>query len=93
MSRKGNCIDDGATEQVFGHLQDEFFKGAEWPSFDEFKRDLDAYIVHWNTRRRQVQTEGTDPGGVPESVPIRGLGRLLARPRTKMKFTKAKGPS
>ena len=25
MSRKGNCIDNGATEQVFGHLKDEFF--------------------------------------------------------------------
>ena len=22
MSRKGNCIDNGATEQVFGHLKD-----------------------------------------------------------------------
>ena len=27
MSRKGNCIDNGATEQVFGHLKDEFFRG------------------------------------------------------------------
>ena len=25
MSRKGNCIDNGATEQVFGHIKDEFF--------------------------------------------------------------------
>ena len=22
MSRKGNCIDNGATEQVFGHMKD-----------------------------------------------------------------------
>ena len=27
MSRKGNCIGNGATEQVFGHLKDEFFRG------------------------------------------------------------------
>ena len=27
MSRKGNCIDNGATEQVFGHIKDEFFRG------------------------------------------------------------------
>ena len=27
MSRKGNCIDSGATEQVFGHIKDEFFRG------------------------------------------------------------------
>ena len=29
MSRKGNCIDNGATEQVFEHLKDEFFRGRE----------------------------------------------------------------
>ena len=29
MSRKGNCIDNGATEQVFGHLKDEFFRGQD----------------------------------------------------------------
>ena len=61
MSRKGNCIDNGATEQVFGHIKDEFFKGVEWPSFEAFKRDLDAYIVHWNTRRRQVKLKGLTP--------------------------------
>ena len=61
MSRKGNCIDNGATEQVFGHLKDEFFRNREWPSFEEFKRDLDAYVVHWNTRRRQVKLKGLTP--------------------------------
>lgn len=29
MSRKGNCLDNGATEQVFGHLKDEFFRGTD----------------------------------------------------------------
>lgn len=61
MSRKGNCVDNGATEQVFGHLKDEFFRGRQWPGFDEFKRDLDAYVVHWNTRRRQVKLKGLTP--------------------------------
>ncbi|WP_418244253.1 transposase [Ellagibacter isourolithinifaciens] len=61
MSRKGNCIDNGATEQVFGHMKDEFFKGRSWASFEEFKRDLGAYIVHWNTRRRQVKLKGLTP--------------------------------
>lgn len=61
MSRKGNCIDNGATEQVFGHLKDEFFRNQEWPSFEEFKRDLDAYVIHWNTRRRQVKLKGLTP--------------------------------
>ena len=61
MSRKGNCIDNGATEQVFGHVKDEFFMGQEWPSFEAFKRDLDNYVVHWNTRRRQVKLKGLTP--------------------------------
>ncbi|WP_315897682.1 IS3 family transposase [Xiamenia xianingshaonis] len=61
MSRKGNCIDNGATEQVFGHMKDEFFKGRTWASFEDFEHDLDAYVVHWNTRRRQVKLKGLTP--------------------------------
>nr|WP_236036839.1 IS3 family transposase [Bifidobacterium simiiventris] len=61
MSRKGNCIDNAATEQVFGHLKDEFYTGREFPSFEEFKAGLDAYIVHWNTKRRQIRLEGHTP--------------------------------
>ena len=61
MSRKGNCLDNGATEQVFGHLKDEFFRGRSWPDFESFKADLDAYVVHWNTRRRQVKLKGLTP--------------------------------
>ena len=61
MSRKGNCIDNGATEQVFGHIKDEFFRGRTWPDFESFKADLDAYIAHWNTTRRQVKLKGLTP--------------------------------
>ena len=61
MSRKGNCIDNGATEQVFGHMKDEFFRGREWPDFESSRADLDAYVVHWNTRRRQVKLKGLTP--------------------------------
>ena len=61
MSRKGNCLDNAATEQVFGHLKDEFYRGREFDSYERFKRELDAYIVHWNTRRRQIRLEGHTP--------------------------------
>lgn len=61
MSRKGNCIDNGATEQVFGHIKDEFFRGQRWASFEEFKQDLDEYIIYWNTKRRQVKLKGLTP--------------------------------
>lgn len=61
MSRKGNCIDNGATEQVLGHIKDEFFRGREWRCSEDFKKDLDEYIIHWNTRRRQVELKGLTP--------------------------------
>ena len=61
MSRTGNCIDNGATEQVFGHLKDEFFRGQDWQTFESFKADLDAYVTHWNTQRRQVKLKGLTP--------------------------------
>ena len=32
MSRKGNCLDNAATEQVFSHLKDEFYRGREFDS-------------------------------------------------------------
>lgn len=61
MSRKANCIDNAATEQLFGHVKDEFHRGREWKTFEDFKRDLEEYIVHWNTRRRQVRMKGLTP--------------------------------
>ena len=61
MSRKGNCLDNAATEQVFGHLKDEFYRGRGFDSYERFKAELDACIVHWNTRRRQIRLEGHTP--------------------------------
>lgn len=61
ISRKGNCIESAATEQVFGHLKDEFFRGRACPDFESFKADLDAYVVHWNTWRRQDKLKGLTP--------------------------------
>ena len=61
MSRKGNCIDNAATEQVFGHLKDELFRGRDWDTLEEFKADLESYIHHWNNVRRQVKLKGLTP--------------------------------
>lgn len=68
MSRKGDCIDNGATEQVFGHLKDEFFRGRDWDDFESFKRDLEAYIDHWNNVRRQVKLKGLTPAEFREQA-------------------------
>lgn len=61
MSRKGNCIDNGAIEQVFGHMKDEFFRGRTWPDFESLKADLDACVAHWDTGRRLVKLKGLTP--------------------------------
>ena len=63
MSRKGNCLDNGATEQVFGHLKDEFFRGRELARLrNRFGARTSApYVIHWNTRRRQVKLNGLTP--------------------------------
>lgn len=61
MSRKGNCIDNGATEQVFGHVKDEFFRGQSFSGFNESKKALGEYVDHWNTTRRQVKLKGLTP--------------------------------
>lgn len=61
MSHKGNCIDDAVTKQVFGHLKDESYTGREFAPYEEPKSELDVYIIHWNTRRRQIRSEGHAP--------------------------------
>lgn len=61
MSRKGNCLDNAATEQLFGHVKDEFYRGREWASPEEFGREFEGYVRHWNTRRRQVGLKGLTP--------------------------------
>lgn len=61
MSRKGNCLDNAATEQVFGHLKDEFYRGRTFESFERFRDELDAYIRYWNSTRRQEAIGGMTP--------------------------------
>ena len=41
--------------------KDEFFRGRTWPNFESFKTDLDAYVMYWNTQRRQVKLKGLTP--------------------------------
>ena len=52
---------DWAVYTLLLNIKDEFFRGQTWPDFESFKRNLDAYLVHWNTRRRQVKLKGLTP--------------------------------
>ena len=42
--------------QTVGGIAQEYFD-----SYERFKHELDAYIVHWNTRRRQIRLGGRTP--------------------------------
>ena len=42
-------------------MKDEFFRGRTRPNFESFKADLDAYVMYWNTQRRQVKLKGLTP--------------------------------
>ena len=35
--------------------------GEDAPDFGSFKANLDAHVVHWNTRCRQVKPKGLAP--------------------------------
>lgn len=56
--KKQICEDMGRSSAA---IEDEFFRGRDWGDFESFKADLEAYIVHWNTRRRQVKLKGLTP--------------------------------
>ena len=70
---RANCIDNGATEQVFGHIKDEFFRGRDWDTFEGFKREPRGLQYATGTTsgvRRKL--EGLTPAEIPEPGPSGG---------------------
>ena len=61
MSRKATCLDNACVEGFFGHLKDEFYRNQKFDDFNVFKRELDAYINYWNTKRYQPTLKGMSP--------------------------------
>ena len=51
MSRKGNCMDNGAMENFFGRLKVEMFYGESFQTVDEFINCLKVYIDYYNNDR------------------------------------------
>ena len=51
MSRKGNCMDNGAMENFFGRLKVEMFYGEHFETVDEFINCLKEYIHYYNNER------------------------------------------
>lgn len=51
MSRKGNCMDNGAMENFFGRLKVEMFYGEKFESINAFIDELKKYIHYYNNER------------------------------------------
>ena len=51
MSRKGNCMDNGAMENFFGRLKVEMLYGEKFETVDEFINCLKEYIYYYNNER------------------------------------------
>ena len=61
MSRKGNCMDNGAMENFFGRLKVEMFYGEQFESVDDFIQALDDYIYYYNNDRISLKLKGMSP--------------------------------
>ena len=61
MSRKGNCMDNGAMENFFGRLKVEMFYGEEFESVENFIQALDNYIYYYNNDRISLKSKGMSP--------------------------------
>ena len=72
MSRKGNCLDNAAAEQVFGHLKDEVLLRPRVRLVRAVQGRAGRLHHPLEHQTTPDTTRGTHPGGVPEHVP-RGL--------------------
>lgn len=61
MSRKGNCMDNGAMENFFGRLKVEMFYGKKFENVNVFIDELKRYIDYYNYERISMKLKGMSP--------------------------------
>lgn len=61
VSRKGNCLDNGAMENFFGRLKVEMFYGEKFESVNAFIEELKEYIRYYNNDRISTKLKGMSP--------------------------------
>lgn len=61
MSRVGRCIDNGPMESFWGTLKCEKYYLHKYHTFEELKRDIEAYIHFYNYERLQAKLNGRSP--------------------------------
>ena len=61
MSRKGNCLNNAAAENIFGLLKSELFYLQEFEFIEHFIQELVEYLDYYNNRRIKVKLKGLPP--------------------------------
>jgi putative transposase len=61
MSRVGRCIDNGPMESFWETLKCEKYDLNTYESFEQLKRDIEAYIAFYNNERLQEKLNGLSP--------------------------------
>ena len=63
MSRKGNSLDNGLMESLFGIIKTEMFYGQEknYRNIEELKLAIEEYIDYYNNKRIKVKLKGLTP--------------------------------
>lgn len=61
MSRKGNCLDNAAMENFFGHLKSELLYLEKFQSSGQLKRAVHDYIRYYNKERIQLKLNKLAP--------------------------------
>ena len=67
MSRKGNCIDNGAMENFFGRLKVEMFYGEKFESVELFRRRVKTLHTLLQQRKNFYETKRNESGAIPNS--------------------------
>mgnify|MGYP001945762730 CR=1 FL=1 len=61
MSRKANCADNAVMENFFGILKQEMYYGEKLKTYDELKKEIEAYIDYYNNKRIKTKLAGLSP--------------------------------
>ena len=61
ISLKGNCYDNSVIENFFGIMKSEFLYLKEFDNIEQFKLELEKYIIYYNTKRIKVKLKGMSP--------------------------------
>ena len=61
MLRKGNCLDNAATESFFGRMKTECFHGNSFTSIDELEKVINDYVRYYNEGPIQLKLKGLSP--------------------------------